>query len=128
MEPHTLLQTGLKNIFGLVLHHTPAGPRYAVVPGAQNKILNGVAQNKPICLVFVYKYASQNDFLEPLSGRRCRGRSRGGGRAITVRVPHGRLCFFSAVLPETSVQLLPITPGMPPGVRCQECGCTLITA
>lgn len=39
-----------------------------------------------------------------------------------------RLCFLSAVLPEASLQLLPIKPGMPPGVRCQEHGRTLITA
>lgn len=44
-----------------------------------------------------------------------------------VGVPPGHLCLFSAVFPETSVQLLPITPGMHPWVRYQECGGTLIT-
>lgn len=46
---------------------------------------------------------------------------------VMVGVPYGRPCLFSAVLPETSAQLLPITPGMYPWVRCQECGGTLIT-
>lgn len=44
-----------------------------------------------------------------------------------VGVPPGHLCLFSAVFPEASVQLLPITPGMHPWVRYQECGGTLIT-
>lgn len=51
-----------------------------------------------------------------------------GGADNAARVCRRQLCFFSAVLPEASLQLLPITPGMPPGVRCRERGCTLITA
>lgn len=47
-------------------------------------------------------------------------REQGGGRfgsqggEVMVGVPHGRPRLYSAVLPETSVQLLPITPGMYP--------------
>lgn len=51
-----------------------------------------------------------------------------GGGDNAARVCRRRLCFFSAVLPEASLQLLPITAGMPPGVRCQERACTLVTA
>lgn len=70
-----------------------------------------------------------NDFLV--------GRDQWAGRepvlglrgVIMVGVPPWSppVCLLSAVLPETSVQLLPITPGMYPWVRCQESGGTLIT-